>query len=102
MLPFTKMNGAGNDFVMVDNRDLRFQLSKTDIARLCDRHRGIGADGLIAVEPALGSAHFRMRYYNADGGEAERVLAAGPTWSPLKHWQAKSPPNFSATRSVWP
>lgn len=71
MLPFTKMNGAGNDFVMVDNRDLRFQLSKADIARLCDRHRGIGADGLIAVEPALGSAHFRMRYYNADGGEAE-------------------------------
>ena len=65
------MNGAGNDFVMVDNRDLRFNLSQADIARLCDRHRGIGADGLIAVEPAQGSAHFRMRYYNADGGEAE-------------------------------
>lgn len=71
MLTFTKMNGAGNDFVMVDNRDLRYDLDQAAIARLCDRHRGVGADGLIAVEPAQGDADFRMRYYNADGGEAE-------------------------------
>jgi diaminopimelate epimerase len=71
MLHFTKMNGAGNDFVMVDNRDLRHRLDKTAIARLCDRHRGVGADGLIAVEPAQNGADFRMRYYNADGGEAD-------------------------------
>jgi diaminopimelate epimerase len=68
-LVFTKMNGAGNDFVMVDNRDGSRTLSKEQIARLCNRHRGIGADGLIAVE---GSPELpRMRYYNADGGEAE-------------------------------
>ena len=68
-LEFTKMNGAGNDFVMVDNRDGRYGLSRDQIARLCDRHRGIGADGLIAVE---GTSELpRMRYYNADGGEAE-------------------------------
>lgn len=71
MLTFTKMNGAGNDFVMVDNRDLRYDLDKAAIARICDRHRGVGADGLIAVEPAQGEEDFRMRYYNADGGEAE-------------------------------
>jgi diaminopimelate epimerase len=71
MLNFTKMNGAGNDFVMVDNRDLKHSLSPDVIAHLCDRHRGIGADGLIAIEPAQTSADFRMRYYNADGGEAE-------------------------------
>lgn len=71
MLNFTKMNGAGNDFVMVDNRDLKQTLDRMTIARLCDRHRGIGADGLIAVEPAETDADFRMRYYNADGGEAE-------------------------------
>src|SRR5687767_5958323 len=71
MLNFTKMNGAGNDFVMIDNRDRSLQLDKSTIARLCDRHRGIGADGLIAVEPAENGADFRMRYYNADGGEAE-------------------------------
>ena len=70
-LHFTKMNGAGNDFVMLDNRDLGHRLDKAAIARLCDRHRGVGADGLIAVEPPQNGADFRMRYYNADGGEAE-------------------------------
>jgi diaminopimelate epimerase len=71
-LPFVKMTGAGNDFVVVDNRARRFDLSAVQIAQLCDRHFGIGADGLLAVEPAdQDGADFRMRYYNADGGEAE-------------------------------
>jgi diaminopimelate epimerase len=70
-LSFTKMNGAGNDFVMLDNRDASLTLSKAEIARLCDRHRGIGADGLLMVETPRDGADFRMRYYNADGGEAE-------------------------------
>ncbi len=70
-LQFTKMNGAGNDFVMLDNRVLRHTLDRAAIARICDRHRGVGGDGLIAVEPAQNGADFRMRYYNADGGEAE-------------------------------
>src|SRR4030088_3718278 len=70
-LSFTKMNGAGNDFVIVDNREKVLVLDASRIALLCDRHRGIGADGVLAVEPAHGSADFRMRYYNADGGEAE-------------------------------
>jgi diaminopimelate epimerase len=71
MLSFTKMNGAGNDFVMIDNREARIALTREQIAALCDRHRGIGGDGLLAVEPAQNGADFRMRYYNADGGEAE-------------------------------
>lgn len=72
MRNFTKMNGAGNDFVMVDNRSAQWNLDGALIARLCDRHRGIGADGLIAAEPPLSDgAHLRMRYFNADGGEAE-------------------------------
>ena len=71
LLHFTKMNGAGNDFVVVDNRQGQLALSREQIARLCDRHRGVGADGLLAVEPARNGADFRMRYYNADGGEAE-------------------------------
>jgi diaminopimelate epimerase len=69
LLEFTKMNGAGNDFVMVDNRDGSRSLTKNQIAALCDRHRGIGGDGLIAVEGTPDMP--RMRYYNADGGEAE-------------------------------
>src|SRR3954463_8757557 len=70
-LDFIKMNGAGNDFVMLDNRAGNLQLSGTQISRLCDRHRGIGADGVLMIEPASNGADFRMRYYNADGGEAE-------------------------------
>ena len=68
---FTKMNGAGNDFVVADNRDGSLALSRAVIARLCDRHRGVGADGLLLVEPPQGGADFRMRYFNADGGEAD-------------------------------
>ena len=71
MLKFTKMNGAGNDFVMLDNRDNSLALKKECIAKICDRHRGVGADGLLVVEPAQDGADFRMRYYNSDGGEAE-------------------------------
>jgi diaminopimelate epimerase len=71
-LPFVKMTGAGNDFVVIDNRARRHDLSPAQIERLCDRRFGIGADGVLAVEPADGlGADFRMRYYNADGGEAE-------------------------------
>jgi diaminopimelate epimerase len=70
-LKFWKMNGAGNDFVMLDNRNLSLKLSKDEIAQLCDRHRGVGADGLLAVEPPANGADWKMRYYNADGGEAE-------------------------------
>lgn len=70
-LRFTKMNGAGNDFVMLDNRLGNLQLDRAQIARLCDRHRGIGADGVLMLERPTNGADFRMRYYNADGGEAE-------------------------------
>lgn len=71
MLKFWKMNGAGNDFVVVDNRDGAYPLDRAQIARLCNRQRGVGADGYLAVEPAQNGADHRMRYYNADGGEAE-------------------------------
>jgi len=71
LLHFYKMNGAGNDFIVIDNRDLSIELDGRTIEALCDRHRGIGADGLLAVEPAQAGADFRFRYYNADGGEAE-------------------------------
>jgi diaminopimelate epimerase len=71
-LSFVKMNGAGNDFVVLDNRTGRLQLSPKQIAHLCDRHRGVGADGVLIVEtPLRAGVDFRMRYYNSDGGEAE-------------------------------
>src|SRR5881396_807023 len=71
MLRFTKMNGAGNDFVLIDNRAGEVHLDRSQIARLCDRHRGIGADGILLLEEAVNGTDFRMRYFNSDGGEAE-------------------------------
>jgi diaminopimelate epimerase len=71
MLRFTKMNGAGNDFILFDNRAGDIDLDRSQIAHLCDRHRGIGADGILLLEKAANHADFRMRYFNADGGEAE-------------------------------
>lgn len=70
-IPFTKMAGAGNDFIVIDNRDqLVPELRGKLIERWCDRRFGVGADGVLLVE-SDSDAHFRMRYYNADGGEAE-------------------------------
>ncbi len=71
MLRFTKMNGAGNDFVLLDNRAGDLSLTNAQIAKICDRHRGVGADGVLVLEKPANGADFRMRYYNADGGEAE-------------------------------
>lgn len=75
-LSFWKMSGAGNDFVCLDNRSGKLRLTRRQIARLCDRRFGIGADGLLVAEKDVPkakapAADFRMRYYNADGGEAE-------------------------------
>lgn len=65
---FNKYEGAGNDFVIIDNRNGSFISDEATIARLCNRRFGIGADGLILIcrEPGL---PYRMRYFNADGRE---------------------------------
>lgn len=66
-IPFTKMTGAGNDFIVIDNRLRVFNLAWPLFARrICDRRYGIGGDGLLVIDPTL-SAAFTMLYYNADG-----------------------------------
>ncbi len=68
-MEFYKYQGAGNDFVMIDNRLQTFPKGDTAlIANMCHRHFGIGADGLILLEEAE-DADFRMVYFNADGRE---------------------------------
>src|SRR5580704_18030653 len=69
---FVKMNGAGNDFVLIDNRSRRVKLQPAQIAHLCDRHKGVGADGVILLVPcASGQADWAWDFYNSDGSSAE-------------------------------
>lgn len=72
-IPFYKLQGAGNDFILIDNQELNFaseQLTKF-AARICTRRVSVGADTLIAVEAARGSGDLYARFFNADGSEAE-------------------------------
>jgi diaminopimelate epimerase len=67
---FTKMHGLGNDFILIDGKGLRDDEFPALSRRLCDRHRGIGADGLILLLPSERGIT-RMRLFNSDGSEAE-------------------------------
>lgn len=70
-IPFTKMHGLGNDFVVIDARESSLPAMTPAIARaLANRRTGIGCDQLILLEPSQTHA-FRMRIFNADGGEVE-------------------------------
>ena len=72
-LEFTKMHGAGNDFLVLDCTARPFPLNASQVRSLADRHLGVGFDQLLVVERARGSgADFRYRIFNADGGEVEQ------------------------------
>jgi diaminopimelate epimerase len=74
-LPFIKMHGLGNDFVVLDARTARVALSEAQVRAIADRHTGVGCDQLIVIEPPASSlADAFMRIRNADGGE---VAACG-------------------------
>jgi diaminopimelate epimerase len=73
LIAFTKMQGAGNDFVVLDATRAPFALSREQLRRLADRHFGVGCDQVLVVEPATRpDADFRYRIFNADGGEVEQ------------------------------
>ncbi len=72
-MKFTKMQGAGNDFIIINNMDGQIdrEFYSQLAARLCPRHIAVGADGLMVVEPAEQGGDFKMMFYNADGMQGE-------------------------------
>ena len=72
LLRFTKMHGAGNDFVVIDLVSQRYRLRTRDVRKLADRHFGVGCDQVLVVEPpSRPDVDFRYRIFNADGEEVE-------------------------------
>ena len=69
-IPFVKMHGAGNDFILIDNRDEALPMNHDFIATLGARQTGVGCEGVIFVQRSA-TADFRMRFFNPDGSEAE-------------------------------
>lgn len=70
ILQFSKYEGAGNDFIILDGRNCEITPSIELISALCDRHKGVGGDGVMILDlSANPDVDFRMRYYNADGKE---------------------------------
>ena len=73
LLKFTKMHGAGNDFVVLDGVRQHIHLSPEQLRMLADRHFGVGCDQILLVEKSQNPAvDFRYRIFNADGGEVEQ------------------------------
>lgn len=70
-IPFTKMNGLGNDFVVVDSRTSGLRLTRDEINRISDRDTGIGCDQFIVLEPPKPGVDVFMRIYNGEGAEVE-------------------------------
>lgn len=72
-IQFTKMQGLGNDFVVIDARETPFALTTAQIQAMANRRYGVGFDQLLLIEQdSSGQADFRFRIFNADGGEAEQ------------------------------
>ncbi len=89
------MHGAGNDFVLMDDRDLTFPVDDHDlIALLCHRRTGVGADGLLLIQPSK-TADFRMRYFNADGGEIDMCGNGARCIARLAHDIGAAPASMS-------
>jgi diaminopimelate epimerase len=92
---FSKFHGAGNDFIMIDNRTKTCNLTSEQIAFLCHRRYGIGADGLILLEtPATEGAHFTMKYYNSDGGEGTMCGNGGRSIVAFAHTKGICSPSY--------
>lgn len=71
-IPFWKMHGASNDFILADDRGLTFPTRDTAwLTQVMSRRTGVGSEGILLIQPARAGGHFRMRFFNPDGGEVE-------------------------------
>jgi len=89
---FYKMTGGGNDFILIDNREGKIDADvlRPSISRICRRRFSVGADGLILLEHSA-KAHFRWRFFNADGSEAEMCGNGGRCAARLAHLLGMAP-----------
>ena len=71
MIPFAKGHGLGNDYIVMEEKDLKAPLSRQAIERICDRNWGVGSDGILLLVPTQ-RADFGLRIFNPDGSEAEK------------------------------
>lgn len=99
MMTFYKYQGAGNDFLIADNRSGELQLSTEQIASLCDRRYGVGADGLMLLECSA-EYDFRMVYFNSDGsggmmcGNGGRCMVAFAADQGIEHFDFDAADGF--------
>lgn len=84
-IKFSKYHGAGNDFVIIDARDTGFRPTHDEVAAICHRRFGVGADGLMTLENDASGTEFYMRYWNADGGESTMCGNGGRCISLFAH-----------------
>ncbi len=94
-IEFTKYHGLGNDFILIDNRsDTEPIITSEQAVRLCDRHFGIGADGVIFALPGRDGTDYTMRIFNSDGSEPEMcgngIRCLGQFLSDLEGKEAKT------------
>lgn len=83
-IPFSKYHGAGNDFILIDQRFSNYDLSAGQISLMCHRRFGIGADGLIIILPST-AVDFEMKYFNADGYEGSMCGNGGRCITSFAH-----------------
>ncbi|HEX4886552.1 MAG TPA: diaminopimelate epimerase [Luteibaculaceae bacterium] len=70
-IPFSKYQGTGNDFIIIDNTSAQYQLSQNQIRFFCDRKFGVGSDGLMLISPPIEEGtHFHLWFYNPDGSQS--------------------------------
>ena len=104
-MKFYKYQGAGNDFLIADNRDGSIQLTTAQIAALCDRRYGVGADGLMLLESSP-EYDFRMVYYNSDGsggmmcGNGGRCIVAFAADMGIEHFDFDAADGFHVAQII--